>query len=243
MKKLRLYFAVSVLLLLAFFMSACSPVNKKYGVTDQATGSSESSENSVEHVVIMSSDQVMPQYFDIGLFDEENYSKVYLGKKFKFKIEYDGDAFTVPMSYKKLEKMGWQPAENGRYQEDSTVYACETAEMLFVKENGAQITAFFYNPTNTSRKLGKCNIVKFRIENSLGAPDGEKPFSVNGVNGKMAISDLIDSLGTPSHFYRISDESYYLDYFITAEDRRNGITVYVNPQDDSITAIEFSDYR
>ena len=68
-------------------------------------------------------------------------------------------------------------------------------------------------------------------------------FSVNGINNKMAITDIINILGTPSHFYRVSEKSYYLDYFITKKDRRNGITVYINPQDDSITSIEFSYYK
>ena len=59
----------------------------------------------------------------------------------------------------------------------------------------------------------------------------------------MAITDVIDTLGTPSHFYKVSDNSYYLDYFATKKDRRNGITVYINPAEDSITAIEFSFYK
>ena len=59
----------------------------------------------------------------------------------------------------------------------------------------------------------------------------------------MAITDIINTLGTPSHFYAVSETSYYLDYFITKRDRRNGITVYINPVDDNITAIEFSFYK
>ena len=59
----------------------------------------------------------------------------------------------------------------------------------------------------------------------------------------MAITDIIDTLGTPSHFYGIADNNYYLDYFISENDRRNGITVYINPSEDSITAVEFSYYK
>lgn len=51
----------------------------------------------------------------------------------------------------------------------------------------------------------------------------------------MAITDIIDTLGTPSHFYGISENNYYLDYFISRDDRRNGITVYIDPANDSIT--------
>ena len=68
-------------------------------------------------------------------------------------------------------------------------------------------------------------------------------FNVNGVNNRMAITDIIDTLGTPSHFYGISENNYYLDYFISRDDRRNGITVYIDPANDSITAIEFSYYK
>ena len=59
----------------------------------------------------------------------------------------------------------------------------------------------------------------------------------------MAITDIIDTLGTPSHFYGIDESNYYLDYFISQRDRRNGITVYINPSDNAITAIEFSYYK
>ena len=59
----------------------------------------------------------------------------------------------------------------------------------------------------------------------------------------MAITDVINTLGTPSHFYKVSDNLYYLDYFITKKDRRNGITVYINPNEDNIVSIEFSYYK
>ena len=59
----------------------------------------------------------------------------------------------------------------------------------------------------------------------------------------MAITDIIEILGTPSHFYAVSNNNYYLDYFITKKDRRNSITIYVNPIDDVITKIEISYYK
>ena len=74
-------------------------------------------------------------------------------------------------------------------------------------------------------------------------PKQYNEFSVNGVNNKMAITDIIDTLGTPSHFYGLAENNYYLDYFISKDDRRNGITVYIDPTNDSVTAIEFSYYK
>ena len=59
----------------------------------------------------------------------------------------------------------------------------------------------------------------------------------------MAITDVINTLGTPSHFYKVADNNYYLDYFITKKDRRNGITVYLDPVEDLVTAVEFSYYK
>ena len=91
----------------------------------------------------------------------------------------------------------------------------------------------------------KCSIVKFRIENNnIYNPSSEYgDFNINGITNSMAITDITDTLGSPSHFYAVSENQYYLDYFISRDDRRNGITVYVDPTDDSITSIEFSFYK
>ena len=59
----------------------------------------------------------------------------------------------------------------------------------------------------------------------------------------MVLTDVIDVLGVPSHFYKVDKNQYYLDYFISKEDRRNGITVWVDVEDDVITAVEFSMYN
>ena len=92
--------------------------------------------------------------------------------------------------------------------------------------------------------MKKCNIVKLRIDNNF-FQNTEKynDFSVNGVINKIANTDIIDTLGTPSHFYGLAENNYYLDYFISKDDRRNGITVYIDPTNDSVTAIEFSYYK
>lgn len=232
----------------ALLLCACSPVDKDYAVSSEASASSVSSVKSVPEDVsrpsIMSDDKIMPQFVDISVFDEENYSEIYLGKKFKFNVSFAGVEFTVPTTLSVLQKNGWRLVENSLYDEESLVYACDTVETSLENEDGVKIEATFYNSSNSSVKLKKCNIVKFKIVNDFYTnADSFHEFNVNGVNNKMAITDIIDTLGTPSHFYGISDSDYYLDYFISEKDRRNGITVYINPSDDSITAVEFSYYK
>lgn len=240
-------FFLSVLLVLS--VSACSPVDKDYGVTDSDTSTASSApvkkaDDSISRPAIMSSDRVMSQFVDISVFDEENYAQVYLGKKFKFNVNYAGDEFTVPTTLSALNRKGWKMVENNLHNEDSLVYSCDSVETVFANENGAKITALFFNPSNSSVKLKKCNIVKFKIENNFySASENYTEFNVNGLNNKMAITDIIETLGTPSHFYGIAPDNYYLDYFISEDDRRNGITVYINPSDDAVTAVEFSYYK
>ena len=119
-----------------------------------------------------------------------------------------------------------------------------SVNLYFENEMGIKIFAQVYNSSRSSKKLDECYIVKFKIDNAFYTnPEDYMAFDVNGINNSMAITDVVNLLGVPSHFYKVSDTSYYLDYFITKKDRRNGITVYVNPIEDSITAIEFSYYN
>lgn len=238
---------LTVITLLSF--SACSPVDKDYAVSSEESVSSvspvKSAPEGVNHPTIMSDDKIMPQFVDISVFDEENYSEAYLGKKFKFNVTYADDEFTVPTKLSVLQKKGWELTQSSQYNEESLVYACDYVETALEKEDGAKITATFYNSSNSSAQLKKCNIVKFKIENDFyTSTDGNyRKFNVNGINNNMAITDIIDTLGTPSHFYGTADNNYYLDYFISEKDRRNGITVYINPSEDSISAVEFSYYK
>ncbi|MGN0451571.1 MAG: hypothetical protein ACI4FN_05625 [Acutalibacteraceae bacterium] len=231
----------------AMLFSACSPVDKDYGASSDNSGGSASvlktATDDARHPKIMSDDKVMPQFVDISLFDEEDYSEVYLGKKFKFNVTFAGDEFDVPTNLSALNKKGWELVESGPYDSESLIYACDSVEAFFEKEN-VKIKATFFNSSNSSVMLKKCSIVKFRIENDFYTnTEAYNEFNVNGINNKMAITDIIDTLGTPSHFYGVSEDNYYLDYFISEKDRRNGITVYINPTDDSVTAIEFSYYK
>lgn len=239
---------ISLVILVLLFLSSCSPVDKNYAAssekTDSVVSTVKKATKNVPRPRIMSDDKVMGKYLDLSIFDEENYSKVYLGKKFIFNVTFANDEFTVPTNLTVMNKKGWNLVETSTYNEDSIVYACESVDAVFENQEGAKISAVFYNSSNSSVKLGKCNIVKFKIENDFYI-NHEKynDFNVNGINNKMAITDIIDTLGMPSHFYGSAPDNYFLDYFITEKDRRNGITVYINPADDLVTAIEFSFYK
>lgn len=248
MRAFKSALTVLICLILALFFTACSSVDPNYGVSDKAvseeTENEEEKSNYDENTKIMSSDRVMSTYFDISLFDEENYSEIYLGKNFGIDAVYDGESIPVPSKLEDMIELGWSLAEGNEYNENSLVFAYETIDAVFQNENGLKIKAQFYNSSRSSVKLSKCYVVKFRIENDFYQDSSNyKPFNVNGITNTMAITDVIDTLGTPSHFYEVSEDNYYLDYFITKRDRRNGITVYINPADDIITAIEFSFYK
>lgn len=228
---------------LAFIFVACSKADKDYGVVSEVNVVSDVASKS-DLPEIMSLDQKMSNYFDISLFDEENYSKIYLGKKFEFDATFDGCKLVVPEKMEKLVEDGWQLAEGSDYDQDSLIFAKETVSLNFVNQNGAKLWALFYNDSNSSIKLLKCNIVKFRIENNYYQNINDyDAFNINNINNLTAITDIIDNLGTPSHFYQVTEDNYYFDYFLTKSDRRNKIRVYVNLIDDCVTAVEFSCYK
>lgn len=193
---------------------------------------------------IKSDDEVMPRYVNISLYDEENYANIYLGKKFEYKITYAGSIISVPSSYDKITKEGWSLLPSENYNEDSSILAGKSLEVEFVNQYGKKITAIFYNRKNSSVSLKKCAIVKFIVkENELINSESQYgQFWVNGVSNVSAITDIIELLGSPSHFYCMGENKYYLDWFITKSDRRSGITVYVDTLEDHIDAIEFSYY-
>ena len=124
--------------LTVLLFSACSPVDKDYAVSSEEPVSSLSSVKSapegVNHPEIMSDDKIMPQFVDISVFDEENYSEVYLGKKFKFNVSFAGDEFEVPTNLSALNKKGWQLVESGPYDSESLILACDSVVGVFVKD-------------------------------------------------------------------------------------------------------------
>ena len=192
----------------------------------------------VEMPDIVSLDKKMANYFDISLFDEENYANVYLGKKFKILATYNQKELTVPTNLETLNKIGFNISLGSEYDANSYIYAKETITLKFNDET-TNFTAQFYNSSNSSIRLNKCKISKIRIENNETAPE----FNVNGINNNSTVLDVIDTLGTPSHFYAVTDDNYYFDYFISKSDRRNKIRVFVDLINDCVTAVEFSNYK
>ncbi len=251
MRKSALPIIAALLTCVAVLLTACTGADGNYATESDLTVATASekkapvkSNENVRRPSIMSDDKIMPQFIDISLFDEENYSAVYLGKKFRFTASYAGCELTVPTKLSVLEASGWRLAEDASCDENGLIYARDSHEAVFVNESGAQLTALFFNSSKSSVKMGKCSIVRLRIENDFYRnPADFKEFNINGINNRMAVTDIIDTLGTPSHFYGTAENDYYLDYFISKDDRRNGITVYINPTDDLITAIEIAFYK
>lgn len=231
---------------LIFSLTACEKFDANYGKSSASKEVMETEPKKQEIKIpeIKSDDEVMPTYVDISLYDEENYADIYLGDDFEYKVTYVGSVLSVPSSYKKITQEGWQLADRDEYSEDSQILAGKSLEVEFVNGYNKKITAVFYNGKKSSAALKKCDIVKFIIkENGLINPESQYgQFWINGVSNVSAITDVVELLGAPSHFYRVSDNCYYLDWFITKSDRRSGITVYVNTLEDHVESIEFSYY-
>lgn len=226
-------------------LSACEKMDPNYG---KSSAKVEKTQQIVKPEVkipeIKSDDEVMPTYFDISLYDEENYADIYLGEDFEYKITYGGSALSVPSSYKDLLKEGWSLLPSDEYNEESQILVGKSLKVDFVNQYNKQITAVFYNDKKSSVTLKKCPIVKFIVsENVFFEPESlYGQFWINGVSNEAAITSIIEYLGAPSHFYRVSENEYYLDWFITESDRRSGITIYVDTADDHIDSIEVSYY-
>lgn len=231
--------------ILVFCLVSCENMDPNYGKssakTDKTAADKASSEVKIPE--IKSDDEVMPNYLDISLYDEENYSDIYLGKKFEYKITYGGGQLELPTTYKKMVKSGWV-LESSEYVENSQILAGKTARVDFINEYNKRITAVFYNDGKASKELKKCSLVKFIVfENVLTNLESDYgQFWVNGVSNESAITDIIEYLGSPSHFYKVSENKYYLDWFISESDRRSGITVYVDTAEDRVDSIEVSYY-
>ena len=237
---------LSVLLCLAITLSlsACGEFEEGGSSSVENTDTTSEEKTEIKIPEIKSDDTVMPSYVDISLYDEENDSDIYLGKNFKFKVTYAGSAIKLPWTYRDILEEGWILVPSDEYSENSQILAGKSITADFTNDYKKTITAVFYNGENSSVSLKECPIVKFIIkENGLNIPESKYgQFWVNGISNVSAITDIIECLGSPSHFYRVSENKYYLDWFISASDRRSGITVYVDTAEDHIDAIEFSLY-
>ena len=242
MKK-RLFIIGVVLVCLVMCLTGCSVFDEDYGKSERETVS-ETPRVNITVPEIMSDDENMPTYFDISLYDEENYADIYLGDDYKYKITYSGSVLNVPTTYSNMIKDGWEFVESEEVKPDSKIMARRSAEVQFKDSLDKEIKAVFYNKSNSSKSLTSCPIVKFIVaENSLykkGTVYGQ--FWINGVSNESAITDVIDCLGAPSHFYAVNKNVYYLDYFLTEKDRRSKIRVYINLANDCVTKAEVSLY-
>ena len=238
--KLRNFLAVFLIFAMLFSLSACK--------LSQNENTPSSNDNKVEDAGsynelpdIISLDKKMANYIDISLFDEENYSNIYLGKKFKFNVTYNDKKISVPTTLEELSKSEFKIQAESEYNENSYIFAKETITLKFADFNSS-FTALFYNSSNKSKRLNSCNIAKIRFENSLNTRNIVH-FNVNGINNYSTVTDVITILGTPSHFYAVNENNYYFDYFISKADRRNKIRVYVDLEDDFVSAVEISYYK
>ncbi len=244
MKKFLNILTALILIISCVSLAGCSEVDANYG-EDSDLSSVEDIVTEVEIPEIKSSDTVMPTYFDISLYDEENYSNVYLGKDYKYRITYSGSNLSLPTDYKTFIKEGWEFENPEEYSDKTIVFAGEKLQIRFVNEYENVIDVVFYNSGKSSATIKKCNIVRFVIsENSLNIPDSKYgQFWINGVSNGSAVTDVIERLGAPSHFYAVSDTEYHLDYFISRDDKRSGIMVVIDPVNDTVNSIEVSHYN
>jgi hypothetical protein len=223
-------------------LTACKKADQKYGVESETSDISSVKSTSLPE--ISSLDDKMPKYFDISQFDEENYADIYLGKKYEIKANFVGTDFELPTTLKDLSLDGWFLKFGSDYNGDSLIYAKETVELVIQNQNKAVATALFYNSSNSSVRLSECDIVKLRFNNNFSKKTEDyDEFNINGVTNTSVITDVIGTLGIPSHFYKKTENTYYFDYFLYKRDRRNKIRVYVNLEKDHITAVEVSKYK
>ncbi len=244
MKKTVKLLSLMAAVVIALSFAGCSAVEKA-NENENTTLSAKKDHSNIEIPEIKSEDEVMPIYLDLSIYDVENYADVYLGKSFDYKISYAGCELSLPTTADEMSEKGWSFMPDETITAESDVMAGKYQRAQFINSDGTQITAVFYNSDKSSRELFKCNIVKLIVsENNLNNPSsvyGE--FRVSGVSNTSAITDVIEYLGTPSHFYAVSPDNYYLDYFLTKSDKRSKIRVYVNISDDSVEAIELSRFE
>ena len=238
---MKFYKLLSILLCITFLLSltACSKADKKYGVE-----SVDSSAKGSSLPEISSLDNNMPKYFDISRYDEENYAEIYLGKKYEIKANFDNTLFTLPTNLENLALSGWELAKGSDYDDNSLIFAKETVELILKNSDGAKIKALFYNSSNSSVRLAECDIVKLHFDNNFsGKGKDYNAFDINGVTNTSVVTDVVGTLGAPSHFYKKTEKNYYFDYFLHKRDRRNKIRVYLNLEKDEVTAVEVSKYK
>jgi len=224
-------------------LAGCSPIDRSEEV-ESSEPTKESNYENVKIPEISSDDTVMPTYIDISLYNAQNFAEIYLGTKFNPEVTYCGKEITLPCSYKNMADNGYTLVSTDEYAENSMVLAGKTQKVYFQNEDGNQIVAVFKNSSNSSVELRKCKIVKMIIsENNLYKENSVfGDFYVNGITNHSAITDIVEYLGAPSHFYAVDETHYYLDYYISGKDLRPAIRVYIDSREDIVNSIEFAKY-
>ena len=242
MKRIRLL-SLILAAMFVFTLTSCSKFDSDYGASE-----SKAESNIYENIKapdIKSDDEVMPTFFDISLYDEENYSEIYLGKKYEYKFIYAGQELELPAKLSDLTKSGWNfTGLESSYNKDTKIGAGKSLKLSMINSYGKIITVQFYNSSKSLVELEDCKIVKFIVaQNNYLVPESlYGQFFINGVSNESAITDVIEFLGAPSHFYAVNNNSYYLDYFLTEKDKRSKIRVYIDVAGDTVTSIEVSKY-
>lgn len=246
MKSLKKVTAFALAVLMLMSVSACKKADKLYGVKTSPDESAPVKKiPNYDYPQIVSFDRVMSDFVDISLYDEEDYSKLYLGKKFKFNAKYNGQEINPVLTLKEMRELGWDFTADSEYNDSSLLRSGAIVNVALCNPQGYLLEATFFNGEKTNKPLKDCDLVKFKVSgNNFYNPEIPfADFNINGISNNMAVTDVINTLGAPSHFYAVDQNNYYLDYFMSEKDRRNGITVYVNIADDCITAIEWSNFK
>ena len=87
---------LNLLLIIALFftLNACSNKTIK---NESISNTNQTGDTYNKLPEIISLDKKMSNYFDISLFDEENYSNIYLNKNFKLKVTYNDKKISLPV--------------------------------------------------------------------------------------------------------------------------------------------------
>ncbi len=237
-RKITLFLSI-VLAVLFIGLTSCSPID-----TTSETSEPENKYANIKIPEIKSDDEIMPTYFDISLYDEENYADIYLGKDYDLRFTYCGNELNLPTSFDDMKKLGWKIAEGQNCNEKSQILAGKKMTVNFINDYNNILSAVFYNSSNSSELLEDCDLVRFSVnENrSINPESAYGQFWLNGITNDAAITDVIAYLGNPSHFHSEGSGRYYLDFFFNEKDKRNKITVHVDTENDCVIGIEYSKY-
>ena len=246
MKKVLRTLVIALLSLgIAFLTSCTTPEKATKPVTKKKT--EESVQYKYKDIVppeISSDDRVMTAFLDITYYNVENYAEIYLGNDYNVSAEFDGTELTAPSKYDDLLESGFVLDENSEYKSDSVIYAGDKCFVTFKGPKENILTCEFYNDSAKSKEVKDCILVKYG--NFINLSDAGKiypNFYINGFTGSSSLSEVITKLGYPSHFHKLNDNLYLLDYFFDKNDLRSRITIHAIPTEDTVTSVAYCRYK